>query len=249
MTTAGQPGRTPAAAASGSTIQASSTAAGGSPDPEVSQEIVLAGTGDIEVLAGVIADAFFPLDPSRWLVGDGAARRGILKDYFGWQLEQAITGGAVHTTPDRTAAALWIPVGPEPQGPSAEHSARLAAITGRWLDRFVILEREFGRAHLTGVAHQHLAVLAVCPGHQSQGTGTRLLEFMHGVLDRADKPAYLVAANPRTRQVYRRHHGYADYGEPISLPGGPESGGPHMYPMVRMPGHGLGSPADGASGE
>ena len=66
------------------------------------------------------------------------------------------------------------------------------------------------------------------PGRQGQGTGTALLRSYHERLDRdAGAPAYLEAADLRTRRMYRRH-GYTDLGPPIQLPDGPL-----MYPMWR----------------
>jgi GNAT superfamily N-acetyltransferase len=80
----------------------------------------------------------------------------------------------------------------------------------------------------TGISHHHLAILAVRPDEQGQGTGTALLCAYHQMLDSGlGVPAYLEASDLRTRRIYLRH-GYADHGLPIHLPGGP-----FMYPMVR----------------
>jgi hypothetical protein len=68
----------------------------------------------------------------------------------------------------------------------------------------------------------------VRPDRQGVGTGTALLRAYHQILDHdAGAPAYLEAADLRTRDVYLRH-GYADHGPPIQLPDGPL-----MYPMWR----------------
>jgi GNAT superfamily N-acetyltransferase len=75
----------------------------------------------------------------------------------------------------------------------------------------------------------HLAILAVRPGWQGQGTGTVLLGSYHQALDRDRTPAYLEASDLRTRRLYLRH-GYADHGPPIEL-----LGGPLMYPIWRQP--------------
>ena len=78
-------------------------------------------------------------------------------------------------------------------------------------------------------AHHHLAILAVRPDRAGPGTGTALLDAHHAILDGEGTVAYLEASDERTRGIYLRH-GYADYGSPIELPGGP-----FMYPMVRHP--------------
>ena len=207
--------------------------------------IVPAGETDIEVLSQVIADAFFPLAPCQWLIGDEAARRDIFPAYFRMYVEHAMADGLVHTTPGRDAAALWIPLGPQLPSPPDGYDEHLAEVTGRWVERFVVFDGELDAHHLTGVEHHHLAILAVRPDRQGQGIGTALLDAHHAVLDERGTAAYLEASDERTRGIYLRH-GYADYGTPIQLPGGLVAGGDHlapgqpadgprMYPMVRHP--------------
>ena len=52
-------------------------------------EIIHAGPADLDILSQVIADAFHPLAPSRWLVGDPAERRRIFPGYFRLYVEHA----------------------------------------------------------------------------------------------------------------------------------------------------------------
>ena len=192
--------------------------------------IVRAGPADIDVLSQVIADAFFPLAPCRWLIPDGAARREILPGFFRMYVEHAMAGGLVETTAERTAAALWIPIGPEGPGQADGYDERLAEVTGQWAERFVTFDQELDAHHLAGFPHHHhLAILAVRPDLQGQGVGTRLLDARHAILDGEDTVAYLEASDERNRSLYLRH-GYADHDSPIELPGGP-----FMYPMVRHP--------------
>ena len=191
--------------------------------------IVRADEADIEVLSQVIADAFFPLAPCRWLIPDGAARREILPGFFEMHVERAMADGTVYTTAGRTAAALWIPTGAEGPGQPGGYDERLAEVTGQWAERFVVFDQELDARHLTGVAHHHLAILAVRPDRQGQGIGTALLHAHHAILDEEGIPAYLEASDEGTRGIYLRH-GYADYGSPIEL-----ADGPFMYPMARPP--------------
>ena len=141
-----------------------------------------------------------------------------------------MASGTVHTTADRAAAALWIPISPDGASQPGDYAARLAAVTGPWAGRFTDFDAALDRHHPSGVAHHHLAILAVHPARQVQGIGTALLRAYHEILDpEPDALAYLEAAGLRSRQLYRRH-GY--------LPSGlfylPEDG-PAMYPMVRPP--------------
>jgi GNAT superfamily N-acetyltransferase len=216
--------------------------------------IVPAGEADIEVLSQVIADAFFPLAPCQWLIGDEAARRDIFPAYFCMYVEHAMADGLVHTTPGRDAAALWIPLGPQLPSPPDGYDEHLAEVTGPWVERFAVFDGELDAHHLTGAEHHHLAILAVRPDRQGQGIGTALLDAHHAVLDERGTAAYLEASDERTRRIYLRH-GYADYGTPIQLPGGSsghgddglpgqQADGPRMYPMVRRPRPHSGLPAE-----
>jgi GNAT superfamily N-acetyltransferase len=203
----------------------------GRPAPPDQAAVVLAEPGDAEVLSHLIAEAFFDLPPSRWLIPDPVARRQIFPGYFRIHVEHALTHGLVHTTSDRAAAALWLPVSASPAGPPPGYDAALAAATGPWVSRFRAFDAALDRHHPTATAHHHLALLAVRPGRQGQGTGTILLHAHHAALDRDGMPAYLEAASLRTCQFYLRH-GYAlRPNAPFYLP----DSGPAIWPMWRDP--------------
>lgn len=72
------------------------------------------------MLGQVIAEAFFNLPQSRWLVPHPGARRAIFPFYFQIAVEHALANGLVQTTPDRDAAALWIYVEHELPLPPAD---------------------------------------------------------------------------------------------------------------------------------
>jgi GNAT superfamily N-acetyltransferase len=185
---------------------------------------------DTAVLSQVIANAFHDLAVSQWLVPDEDARDEIFPAYFRLYVEHAMDTGTVLTTPGRDAAALWLPAGPDgPADPPDGYPERLAAVTGPHLDRFRALDEAFDAHHPHGVAHQHLAILAVRPDRQQLGIGTALLHARHAILDRDQTPAYLEASDLDKRGIYLRH-GYTDHGPPIRLPDGPM-----MYPMLRHP--------------
>ena len=140
-----------------------------------------------------------------------------------------MASGVVHTTPGRTAAALWLPVGQDGPGQPPGYGDRLAAATRPWTGQFLAFDAALERHHPAGVAHHHLAILAVRPDIQGQGIGTALLRAYHAMLDHdGGTPAYLEASDLRTRQLYLAH-GYTGHGPPIHLPGGPR-----MYPMWRQ---------------
>ena len=192
--------------------------------------IITASPTDIPVLTQVIAEAFFDLPPSRWLVPDRAERRRIWPDYFRIYLQRALASGTVHTTPARDAAALWFPVGETPPEPPEDYQAALARVAGPYLDRFRAFDTALDARHPAGIAHHYLAILAVRSDQQGQGNGTALLDAYHHLLDtEVRQPAYLEASSERTRRLYL-HRGYTDTGPPVVLPGGPS-----LFPMVRQP--------------
>jgi GNAT superfamily N-acetyltransferase len=103
----------------------------------------------------------------------------------------------VHTTPGRDGVALWLPAGPGAPGPPPGYRQLLAAATAPWTGRFAVFDEVLENHHPADVPHQHLAILAVRPGCQGQGTGTALLTARHRDLDRDGVPAYLEASSPR----------------------------------------------------
>ena len=184
---------------------------------------------DVDAVTGLVATAFTPLAASAWLVPDETARTEVLHAYFRILIAHALDIGVVYLA-DRFATAVWVPwtstaAPPEPDN----YDARLAAATGAYVDRFRALDTVLAEHHPTG-AHHHLEFLAVHPERQGQGLGGRLLAVHHRVLDRAGIPAYLEAADPRSRGLYAR----TGYG--ITAPGLLQlpDGGPAMWPMWRL---------------
>jgi GNAT superfamily N-acetyltransferase len=117
-------------------------------------------------------------------------------------VEHAITAGLAQTTPDRSAAALWIP-GDGPGAPPDGYTETLAALTGQHLGNFLAFDEQLDRHHPAGTYHHHLAILAVRPDRQGQGIGTALLHAHHAVLEDQGIPAYLEASDERTRRLAR----------------------------------------------
>ena len=190
--------------------------------------VVRADIDDVDVLSQVIADAFHDLPPSQWLIADPDSRRAVYPVYFQLYVEQAMMAGVVHTTGDRDAVALWIPVTEgESPGPPSACAERLAMITRPWTDRFLAFDEALGSRHPLGFPHHYLPILAVRPDRQGRGIGTGLLNAYHAVLDDRKMAAYLEAPSPRSRRFYLRH-GYTDFGAPVPLPGGPQ-----LYAMWR----------------
>jgi GNAT superfamily N-acetyltransferase len=182
----------------------------------------------IDELSAVIAVAFHDLAVSRWLITDPGDRRARYPGYFRLHVESAMEHGAVYTTPEHDAVALWFE-NTGPAVPPDSYPGQLAAITGPWADQFRGFDHELDVHHPAGILHHHLAILAVRPDRQRLGIGTALLDAHHMRLDLARIPAYLEASGQDTHRIYLAH-GYTDNGTPIQLPAGPV-----MHPMWRPP--------------
>jgi ribosomal protein S18 acetylase RimI-like enzyme len=191
--------------------------------------VVVAREDDAGALSAVIAAAFLDLPPSRWLIADETGRRKIFPSYFGFYIEHVLACGTVHTTEERDAAALWLPVHgdlpPQPVG----YLRRLAAITSPWTSRFLAFDAVLDANHPAGWPHQYLAMLAVRPDRQRHGIGTALLHARHAELDRQGQAAYLEASSQSSRDLYLRHGYRVRSSGPFHLPGD----GPPMWPMSR----------------
>jgi GNAT superfamily N-acetyltransferase len=207
-----------------------------------SPTVILAGDACAGALSQLIADAFFDLAVSKWLIPDEAARRQLYPGYFGLYVEHALADGIVLTTPDQAAVALWLPVEKDKPGVPDGYDRRLAEATGPWVDRFRVFDQELDRRHPAGFTHHHLAILAVRPDRQGQGLGSALLRAHHAALDRDGIPGYLEASNMRSGRLYLAH-GYQALGGPIFLPGGAA-----LFPMLREPCPG-GQPQGKGAGE
>lgn len=192
-----------------------------------------AGTGDAERVAGLVAEAFTPLDVAQWLVGDPGERRRRLHASFRIHVEHALRHGVVHVASEPSterllATAVWFPrVDETPEPP--DYDARLTEAAGPHLARFRALDAAF-EAHHPEAPHHHLAFLAVTPARQGGGLGSALLARHHDVLDAEGVAAYLEASSPGSRDLYARH-GYA-----LGAPFHPDGVGPPLWPMWRPPG-------------
>ncbi len=191
--------------------------------------ILAANPAEARELAGLVADAFFALPPSIWLVPAEHAhlRATVMRDYFTIAVDHAFRHGTVETVANRSAVAVWFdnttPI-PEPD----DYELRRAAACGRFTERFIFLDDLLHSRHPTE-PHHHLAFLAVSPYAQGRGLGTALLRHRLAALDAAGVPSYLEAASQRLVGVYAKF----DYqpGDPLHL----AASGPPFIPMWREP--------------
>jgi GNAT superfamily N-acetyltransferase len=198
-----------------------------------------ADAGDAAGIAGVIAEAFHDIPVSLWIVPDPVDRARIYPDYFRIFVDMAIPYGEVEVIDDDSgdgvaAAAVWMPVMPDPIAAPDDYDILVDKICGQYAENFRALDEVMGRHH-PHEPHHYLALLAVRPGHQSDGLGSALLDYHHRKLDAAGIPAYLEASSVRSRALYLRH-GFVPNHEPfVMVEGVPAEGGPAMWPLWRDP--------------
>ena len=194
----------------------------------MTQAILRCTPSDAEHVTGVVRRAFQDNPVIGWLSQDmheHVDRDRLFHEYFRVFADHALSAGVVDATADGAAVALWLL--PEDEGP-ADYEERMASITGEHYPRFEILDAKMHAAH-PGTGVHHLAFLAVEPGTQSQGHGSRLVRHHHATLDENGLPSYLEASAPRNRALYERM-GYSLTGATIDLPDGPS-----MWPMMKPP--------------
>jgi GNAT superfamily N-acetyltransferase len=203
-----------------------------------------ADTGVAQV-ATVIARAFAPLEVAEWLVPDPDERVDVLAAQSAIPVEETFVQGDVllgsHGSAGSAgihAVAVWCQELTGPHSLPEDYDARLEKACGVHLDRFRRLDDAFAEHHPASYPHHCLTYLATLPEHQGRGLGSALLRHTHRQLDIAGVPAFLIASNARTRDLYTRH-GYERFGR-LDLPGDLR-----MWPMWREPQ----SPADGSSAE
>jgi ribosomal protein S18 acetylase RimI-like enzyme len=172
----------------------------------------MAGPGDIDIVADIVADAFDHLDVIHYLVPKPDRRRTVSRDWYRLYVAHAIGGaGQVVMTEDASAAAVWFDRTREASGPEG-YEKHLAGLAGDDLPQFQHLDLQMEASHPTD-PHWHLLFLAVRPDRWSQGLGGRLMDYTHSRLDAEGVPAYLEATGEQNRELYRRH-GYMDMSPP-----------------------------------
>ncbi|MFC0862765.1 GNAT family N-acetyltransferase [Sphaerimonospora cavernae] len=181
-----------------------------------------------DTVGAIIAESFHDLAVSNWLVPPDDVRRRVLPPHFAMFVEHAFTYGEVYATADMSAVAVWFDniASPIPEIPDI--GPRMEVLAGPHAERFGLLGEAMDKHH-PHEPHCYLGFLAVLPNRQGQGLGSELVAEHHRRLDERGTAAYLEASSPRSREFYL-HHGYADLGEPLILPGGPP-----MFPMWRPP--------------
>lgn len=184
--------------------------------------------GDTELIADVLADAFYEDPMMNWVI----PARQLYSDFFRLIIEQIfLPRGIVHLEQEGRGAGLWLPPGEKfdiPPGLGiAAWMARLLLSSGpKPLMRIPRQARLFEK-HYPTRPHYHLLYIGCRQADQGQGVGSTLLKQGIGICDEQRMPAYLESANELNLPLYQRH-GFEIVAEE-RLPGG----GPNAWFMWR----------------
>ena len=193
--------------------------------------VVRAEPGQRDAMAELMAAAFDQDPVSVWLFPDEQSRESTQRRFFTLFLDLAFESGEVYTTDTGHGVALWLSVDPaeEPDDEAAAvFDERMRRALGVHAERFATLSALMDDAHPSHEKHGYMPFIAVAPGHQRGGIGTRLLADRLAIQDATGAASYLEASCPRNQKLYEQL-GFRPIGRPIELPGGAQQ----LIPMWR----------------
>ena len=191
----------------------------------------IAGSAAARTAGDVLGRAFVDDPVWEWVLR-GSSREQRLAGVFGAFAGTAgrTPGGRVLVTPERTAAAVWLP--PGHWRPSVREQVRtvpgLAGALRGGVLRALRLQAVVERCHPTE-PHWYLEALGAVPAARGTSVGPRVVQPVLDACDRDGLPAYLESSNPRNWTFYERL-GFVR-GEPLPVP----AGCPLLVPMRREP--------------
>jgi GNAT superfamily N-acetyltransferase len=204
-------------------------------DPEYRPRPVdarVAGPADLDLVADVLARAFYTDPAWSWTFPDEAGRLEQHRALWGLLAGSAIPYGSVAIAAGGVAVSVWIPPGkPELQPEDEERLVpMLEDMLGAGADRVFEVFECFEDAHPDDRGpHHYLSLLGTDPEHAGQGYGMGLLAANLAGIDRQGAAAYLESTNPDNDRRYERL-GFSKCGE-FKLP----ADGPVVTQMWRDP--------------
>lgn len=185
---------------------------------------------DRRELADTLARAFEDDPVWSWLFPDDASRERRSAQVFHAYLRDALSVGAVFTTPERAGASLWKPPGKWKLGNAAilRSLPELLRAFGRRLPASLEIERKVEARHPIE-PHWYLAILGTDPTAQGKGIGGALIRQVTDRCDTEGMPAYLESSK-ETNVPYYERYGFKVTGETRL-----GSDGPSIWFMWRDP--------------
>jgi ribosomal protein S18 acetylase RimI-like enzyme len=186
-------------------------------------------------VADILKRAFDDYPLMQFAVPDARRRSGAVRSLYSSVLRYSMLYGQVHTMPDLTGAACWLP--PDQPFPTFWRMVRIGMLSlpfrfgWQGFNRLQAADHVAEALHRTHAPGQHwyLWVIGVDPQHQGKGIAGQL---MRPVFERADRdrfPCYLETHKDSNVRVYERYGFHV--AEQKSVPGHPQT----VWGMVRSP--------------
>jgi GNAT superfamily N-acetyltransferase len=190
-------------------------------------------SSNLQDAAAILARALFDDPMAVFIFPDSAERVLLLQGIYMLDIEKALLGGEVYTTPSLNGISVWLSRGKLPAGGENRIRAVRKQLAGEIGDgpsgKLAICETYIEDLHdrFARGNHCYLLTLGVEPTHQGKGIGGRLLQ---PVLMKADKQGcdcYAETMSRKNLEFYGRH-GFVVKGG-VQVPGG----GPYIWALVR----------------
>jgi ribosomal protein S18 acetylase RimI-like enzyme len=203
--------------------------------PEVA--VVRLGNRDVPGAAALLARSFLDEPNLVHLLPDVRVRARALPLMFRASCRDALRLGHLYGAFEEgvlLGVAVWTPPGGFPlslprQLRAAPQGLRILAATRLSFPRILGFMGGIARLH-PPEPHWYLESVGVEPERQARGVGSRLLEPVLAIADRAREPCYLETAGERTVAWYRRLGFEVRQSGVRCLPGGPPT-----WTMLRQP--------------
>ena len=183
---------------------------------------------EIPAIARTLAKAFHDDPVMLHMLRVPAKRDRQMTTFFATEMKRALKMGAVITSDDQPAGAIWMAPGQWRMGNLQLLSFMPVMLS--WRSAIARSLRVLGRMEKVHPKepHWYLAVLGTAPDHQGKGLGSAMMAPILSRCDEEGLPAYLESSKESNIAFYSRH-GFEVVGE-VVVPDGPT-----LWPMWRDP--------------
>jgi len=191
-----------------------------------------ASRAETDVLAALLADAFFDDPLTRWITPDDTRRAQLLPGFFKVMLSMSFAFDAVRTTAALDAVLTFLPPGgfEETERQGERYARQFEQVLGEDAARLAAIGAAQAERHPVDRPHYYLAFGAVCGPARGAGVMAALVGEMTALADEQGVGTYAEASSPGGEKSCLRH-GFTPFGDPIALPGK----GPSLRPLWRDP--------------
>ena len=181
---------------------------------------------EIKNIIGSLVLAFNNDPIVRWMYPLAQQYLNYFPDFLTAFGKNAFDSQTVYYSDNYAGAAFWFPPHVEPNGDLIIETIQKTISVKLQTEVFSLLE-QMSELH-PSEPHWYLGVLGVDPTRQKQGYGSKLIQDVLDLCDRAELPAYLESSNPINLAFYEKH-GFKVIGEIKT------NTSPTMSAMIRYP--------------